>query len=200
MVPIGATRQRPELLSNDFSSDWGGLYLSMARVWGHGNNNCVSDVIIHPLRCTYTLFTIQNGRFHSGSRPKKLSSCSRPKVAFHSSRRTGSQKRSMCLATRWNHGGTKHNRNGDRPLRNFRVINIPPRWPEHLSKGGRSGISMFLFSLQLWQVLQPDSDAWTKIVRNVTMCLSVSPKGARSRGQEDEELLVRMPQKRAKLS
>ncbi len=57
---------------------------------------------------------------------------------------------------------------------------------------------MFLFGLQLWRVLQPDSDAWTVIVRDITMCLSVNPKGARSRGPEDEEPVVRMSRKRVK--
>lgn len=63
-------------------------------------------------------------------------------------------------------------------------------------KGGRSGISTFMFGLQWWQILQPESDAWTEIVRDVGMCLS--GKSARTRELADEESTVSVPRKKAK--
>ncbi len=65
---------KAELLSNDFGSDWEDCISQWHEFEGMVTMNSVSDVIIHPLKCTYTLFMIQNGQFHSGSRPKKLSS------------------------------------------------------------------------------------------------------------------------------
>lgn len=170
----------------------------MARVWGHANHKygywCL---IIYPWRCTDALFTMQNSRFYSGGWPKKLSSWllskSRPPFKSKNWNLEEIGVFSNEMESWWDQVQPKWRQTAKKLLGNQYSGDLTA-----FRKGGRSGISTFLFGLQLWQVLQPNSDAWTEIVHDITMCLSVTPKGARLRGPDDEEPLVTTSQKRAK--
>ncbi len=140
---------------------------------------------------------MQNGRFYSGGRPKKLSLwlSSKSRLLFKSKNWDLEEIDvfSNEMEAWWNQAQPKWRQTTKELSGNQYSGDL-----NAFRKGGWSGISMFLFGLQLWQVLQPDSDAWTMIVHDITMCLSVNLKGARSRGLEDEEPVVRMSRKRVK--
>ncbi|PBK59164.1 hypothetical protein ARMSODRAFT_983258 [Armillaria solidipes] len=169
---------KAELLSNEFGSDW---------------EDCITQW--HEFEGMVT--TNSNGRFYSGGRPKKLSSwlSSKSRLPFKSKNWDPEEIDVFGNKTEawWNQAQPKWRQTAKELQGNQYSGDLSA-----FRKGGRSGISTFLFGLQLWRVLQPDSHAWTEIVRDITMCLNVNPKGARSRGLEDEEPLGRMPRKRVK--
>ncbi|KAK0421651.1 hypothetical protein EV421DRAFT_1916076 [Armillaria borealis] len=163
---------KAELLSNDFGSDW---------------VDCISQW--HEFEGMLT--TNSNSQFHSRGRPKKLSSwlSSQSHLPFKSKNWDPEEIGVFGneMEAWWNQAQLKWQQTAKELLGDQYSSDLST-----FRKGGWSGISTFLFGLQLWRVLQPDSDAWTEIVHDITMCLSVSPKGARSRGLEDEEPVVRM--------